>query len=86
MSDQIDELLQADRERWARIEAAKTPEDLARALRDEPAADGPAPPPPPAGRPGRSSAFTSTILMVAIGVAVILLWSLWIQSALPDAP
>jgi len=84
--DRVDEVMRAERERWARIEAAKTPEDLARALHDEPPEEPAAEQPAPVERPRSSSGFTPTIVSVAIGVTVILLWLLWIQSALPDAP
>jgi hypothetical protein len=86
--DRFDELMRADQERWARIESATTPEELTRALREEAPSESPADvePTPPAPPPKRSFSFTPTIVSIAFGVAVMLAWSLWVQSILSNAP
>lgn len=61
--DRVDELMRAERERWARIEAAKTPEDLASALRDEPPEEPAPEQPAPVERPRSSFSFAPTMVM-----------------------
>jgi dipeptidyl aminopeptidase/acylaminoacyl peptidase len=71
--DRLDELLRADRDRWAQIQTAKTPEELAAALR----------PPQRTARRGVARRLLGTLVSVAVAAAWVATWVQALPGLLP---